>query len=469
MVKFLDKFLSKRNLATSAKRSWGSIGTVVIGGYLVEDEKDAALTGRTKYITYSDILANTAIVSAGIRYYLNLTTRAKWKVEPKEIDGEVPDEAKRLAELVEDIMQDMDTPWHRVIRRAAMYRFYGFSIQEWTAKKRDDGVIGYKDIMPRPQLTIERWELEKKTGKVLGVHQRVDMIAEEMFIPRKKFIYMVDDSLNDSPEGLGIFRNLAGPAARLSRYEQLEGYGFESDLRGTPIGRAPYAELAAAVEAGEMSQSDMDKRLEPFETFITNHIKNPALGMIVDSLPYQTEDEAARPSNMPQWDLQLLKAGATSQEAVALAIQRVNQEIARLLGVEGLLLGSNTLGSQALSSDKSKNFAMTVDSALLELSETFKKDFLNPLWELNGWDKKLIPEMKPEAIQFRNIEEITGALKDLASAGALIASNDPAVNDIRDMMGVSKQTGEVILPVQNTANSNSTSEDDTNGTDTRNE
>jgi len=55
-------------------------------------------------------------------------------------------------------MYDMERPWHRVVRRAAMYRVYGYSWQEWIAKKRDDGVIGYLDIEPRTQSTITRWE-----------------------------------------------------------------------------------------------------------------------------------------------------------------------------------------------------------------------------------------------------------------------------------------------------------------------
>ncbi len=461
MANIFDRF-RKKNLPRKAASTLGSIGTVVIGGYLVESEKNAALTGRQKYVTYSNIMANTAIVSAGIRFYLNLIGRAAWKVEAKEVDGVVPDEAKRLAELVEDIMTDMNTPWHRVIRRAAMYRFYGFSIQEWVAKKRPDGVIGYKDIMPRPQLTIERWDIHPNTGEVNGMFQRVDNEPQELFLPRGKTLYMVDDALNDSPEGLGIFRNLADPANRLSRYEQLEGWGFETDLRGIPIARIPYAALSEAVKNNELTQAQAQAKIDGMETFIQNHIKNPALGLSMDSLTYETLDESAKPSNVRQWDLELLKAGATSQEAVAAAIHRINQEIARLLGVEGLLLGSNTLGSQALSSDKSKNFAMTVDSALLEISETFKKDFLGPLWEMNGWDRALMPELKPEATQFRNIEEITGALKDLASAGAVMSPDDPAVNDIRDMTGISKPGGTTVF-------TDTTPEEKDNGSSSGNE
>ena len=119
-----------------------------------------------------------------------------------------------------------------------MYRFYGFSIQEWTARRRDDGFLTFADIAPRSQRTIERWDVDE-AGQVLGALQRSPQTQEEIYLPREKLLYIVDDTLNDSPEGLGLFRHLVAPSRRLKRYEQLEGFGFETDLRGIPIGRSP--------------------------------------------------------------------------------------------------------------------------------------------------------------------------------------------------------------------------------------
>ena len=84
----------------------GSPGTAVYGGFIVESESDATLSGRAKYLTYSNFLANTTIVSAGVRLFLNLIAKAEWRAEPRD-DSE---EAVRMAELVDDILEDMDTP-----------------------------------------------------------------------------------------------------------------------------------------------------------------------------------------------------------------------------------------------------------------------------------------------------------------------------------------------------------------------
>ena len=67
------------------------------------------------------------------------------------------------------------------------------------------------------------------------------------------------------------------------------------------------------------------------------------------------------------------------------AIERLNREMARILGIEQLLLGSTGSGSYALSKDKTQAFYLLVDSALTELRDVVRMDLLKPLWMLNGW------------------------------------------------------------------------------------
>ena len=431
MASFISRILRGKTVKPTSTAGTG--GTVVYDGYIQSNEKDAGLRGQSRYQTYSEILANVSIVAASTRYLLNLVAKPSWKVEPAD-DSE---EAEQIAEIIEEIMHDMSTPWTRVIRRAAMYRFYGFSIQEWTAKKRKDGKIGMLDVEARPQLTIERWDTDE-SGTVNGVVQRAPTTQREIFLPRSKLVYMVDDCLNDSPEGLGLFRHVVDASARLKRYEALEGFGFETDLRGVPVGRAPLSSLAELVKQGKITKADKTAIEKPLKDFIQNHIRGPRTGMLLDSIPYQSEDEKGTPSSTYQWGLDLLKAGNTSQDSVARSISRISMEIARVLGTEHLLLGSDGKGSLALSRDKTDNFYMIVDSTLGELTETYQRDFLRPLFQLNGWNEDLMPTFKTDALQFRDIEQVTSALKDMASAGATLAPNDPAINEVRDLLGLSE-------------------------------
>lgn len=426
------------SIARSAERNpsptaaVGAPGTAIFGGYIVTNEKDRRLVGLEKYRTFSNVLANTSIVAAGVRFFLNLVSRAGWKVIPAD-DSE---EAETIAELIEEIRNDMVTPWHRIVRRAAMFRFYGFSIQEWTAKKREDGAVGLLDVESRPQRTIERWDTDR-TGTVLGCLQTDPQTQQELYLPRGKIVYLVDDSLDDSPEGVGLFRHLVAKAATLERYELLEGWGFERDLRGVPIGRGPLSELQKLVESGNLTQEQVTELRAPIETFVRNALKGKETGLVLDSAVWRGSGEQQTPISEKQWSIELLQGGTTSQPDMAKAIERLNREMARVLGVEQLLLGSDSTGSFALSRDKTQSFGLTVSSTLQEISEAFTRDLIGPLMDLNGWDRKLMPYFQVEQIQYRDIEQVTTALRDMATAGATLMPNDPAINEVRAILGLS--------------------------------
>jgi hypothetical protein len=190
-------------------------------------------------------------------------------------------------------------------------------------------------------------------------------------------------------------------------------------------------------KAGTMSAEAVDAILLPFRNFLTNHVKSPSLGMMLDSVPYTDQGPNATPSATQQWGVDLLKTDAGAQPEVHNAIIRLNEEIARVLGVEHLLLGGGPRGSNALSRDKSDNFALTIDATLSQLRSTFGKDMILPLMALNGIPEEAAPEFKTDAIAYRDIEQVTSALFQMAQAGAVLDPNDPAVDEVRDILGLS--------------------------------
>lgn len=412
----------------------GAPGFSVQGGYLQTAEKDANLRGTKKYQTFSNMLANTSIIAAGVRYFVNLVAKAEWSVEPADDSAE----AEEVAEKIEKIMGDMTSPWHRVIKRLAMFTMYGFAVSEWTAKRNEDGSIGFLDIEPRSQKTIEQWDVDE-SGTVVGFIQTNPQTMERVYIPRGKCIYLVDDTLDDSPEGMGLFRHLVKLAEQLEKYELLEAWGFETDLRGVPVARGPFTDMEVMVANGTLSRQQADALKAPMLDFIENHNRNPSMGILLDSKTYQTQDEKGAPSTIPQWSVELLKGDPQSTEEVAAAIERKNREMARVLGVEHLLLGGDGGGSESLSRDKTQSFGLLVDAALKEMKEVAERDLLDPLFALNGWNPDLKPGFKIEKIQYRDVDQITGALETLARAGFTMDTNDPAGNEVRAIVGLSER------------------------------
>lgn len=420
----------------------GASGTAVFGGYVVNEETNPKLASKEmRYRTAADMLANISIIAAGVRYFMNLVSKPAWTVMP--VDDS--DEAKLYAEFVQDVMCKCKTSWPRIVRRCASYRWHGFSINEWIAIKRDDGLIGFLDIEPRPQHSIERWDVSEK-GEILGVFQRPPQTGEELGIPRAKFIYMVDDMMTDSPEGMGWFRALVEPAERMKSYLSLETIGFERDLSGTPVGRAPISLINKLVAEKKITATEGERMINGMRKFVQLEVKRKNTGMLIDSKHYvDTAADGTKTTSVPQWGIELLTGTPTSMTALGAAIERLTKDMARIMGVESILVGSEGVGSLALSKDKSNNLYLQVNSTLIDMAGFMNKDFLDTLWMLNGFPDEMKPTMKTEDVAFKDVEAITTALKDLATAGAPLMADDPVINDIRDLLGVSRADLEQAL------------------------
>lgn len=411
----------------------GVSGIAVQGGRITSPERNSKWTGYNRYVTSSEIAVNVSIVAASVHYFLNLIAHPNWSVKASDENNA---ESVKLAEFVESMMTDMEVPWSRVVRRAGMYRFHGFGVQEWVAKKRADGQIGFRTIEPRPQHTIEQWDIAED-GRVNGMWQRSPQTGELIGLPRSKVVYLVEDTLTDSPEGLGMFRHLGEPYERLKTYLALETISFERDLRGIPIGRAPLTAINNLVKTQQLTQVQADTIINGMKAFIENEVKQPNTGLMLDSQPYQSQAaDGLKIAGSPQWDLSLLQGSASGLSELAQAIDRLQREMARILGTEHLMMG-DAGGNRALAVDKSRNLYLIANAVLANISNTFEQDLLTPLWLLNGFPDELKPTLQTEDVAFKDVGEVTAALRDMATAGAVLDPTDEAINDVRDLLGIS--------------------------------
>lgn len=424
--------LSPQPPAARPYSEMGVSGTSVFGGYVQMREKSSKWTGSQRYITISDMAVNASIVAAGIQLFTNLVARPGWTINPVDESSE----AKQAAEFVDEVLNSMSQPWSRIVRRATMFRFYGFGVQEWTAKRRKDGRVGLASIEPRPQHSIERWAVEDN-GDVKGVFQVHPMTGQELGIPRSKILYLVDDSLSDSPEGVGIFRHLAEPWERLQTYYALEARAFERDLRGTPVGRIPYAQIREAVKQGEITEAQASALVSTVENFVKLQVKQSDTAITLDSIPYYSQAaDGAKVAGIPQWGLELLQGGAAGIAEVAAAITRTQTEMARVLAAEHLMMGESS-GNRALGEDKSRNLYLVANAVLGDIAAGVDSDIIPVICKLNGIAEELWPKCEPEDVAFKSAESVASTLAKMAQAGAVLAPDDPVIDDVRSLMGVS--------------------------------
>ena len=411
-------------------------GFTVYGGFLQGGEVNAQLVGQQRWRNASDIMANFSIVAASIRYYFNLCAHPAWKCEP----ADDSDEAKKYAEFMESVLYEMDESWSRIIRRSALFKFHGFGFHEWTAKRREeDDRIGIASVRPRPCHTIERWDLDDKAG-LKGVWQRAPQTGQEIYLPRPKLVYLIDDMLSDSPDGLGWYRHLVEPTNRLKEYLRLEGVGYERDLSGIPVGRAPIGLINDMVKRGDLSKEEGDKLIRDMQQFVKLKSKQPETGIVIESAPYIIKtDTGEQATSVLQWGLDLLTGEQTSIDKLGDAIRRTAFDIALIMGTQSMLVGREGAGSMALSKDQSQNLFLNVNSTLTDMAECYDRDLIGTIWALNGFPPEMRPTLKTEDASFRDVEQVARVLADMGNAGAILMPDDPAIDDVRDLLGVSRQ------------------------------
>jgi len=423
--------------AVTGSRAFGGLlhsvagATVFLRGQQIV-ERDRRLIGARKYKTFFELMVNVDIVGTGVRTIVDLIAKAQWTHEPADDSAE----AKRIAALFDEFIADTERPWDQIIRRVAMFPFMGFHASVWTAKKRPDGVVGLLDLDMRPCSTIEKWTVDQY-GKLVSITQRNPMTGETVDIERERLLYLVDDAFTDSTEGVGLLRQAVSSGTRYLAYERLEGIGFETDMRGILKLRAPIGELRQNVLTQQPGWNDaeVEKRLRPLKDLILNHEKDPAMGILLDSETERTTFPSNSPSGTFKWDAEIMNGGDTGLPVMGNALDRLTWSLARMLGVEHLLLGQSR-GTQALSEDKSINFGGRIDGTMNAILGGIRRDVYLQLMDANGWDRKLTPWPKTDKIQVRTLAEVSAFLKDMAFATVPPMPDDPAIPIVYDLAGL---------------------------------
>ena len=173
--------------------------------------------------------------------------------------------------------------------------------------------------------------------------------------------------------------------------------------------------------------------VKSLHNFLEHHQSNPKLALGLESDVYRNTDGS--PTAQKLYEIELLKGDTSAMPAIDKAIRRKIEDIARVLGVEGLLLGSTGgHGSQSLAKDKTQVLSEAVASVLTDLAWRLEHDIVTPLMLLNGFPLDLQPALVPNQVQLRDVAEVVAALVAMAQAG--LADDDEAVNAVRDLVGL---------------------------------
>lgn len=434
----------------------GVAGVKLSNGF-VYDEYLTKLIGDKGRKIYREMRDNDAIVSA-ILFAVEMLLRAvDWRVESdEELDKDkledasyegvpkTPEEAVKWLEGC--FLKDMSHTFDEFISIILSMLQYGWQYTEVVYKRRlgpdqidsshrseyDDGLIGIRKLVDRSQETLDKWEVDE-SGGVVGMWQQPPLGGIRRFIPIDKALLFRPHPFKGSPEGRSVLRAAYRSWYFLKNLQEIEAIAIERELNGLPVVYIPNEILNG-------DSTDQKKATEQYKKMVRDIKFNEQGGVVLPSNLYQDADGKLSAQRMVT--LELLNAGGTRAIDIGKTIIRYQQDIARTILADFIMLGSGDKGSFALSKDKSKMFTRALSGWLTSIATTMNRHLVPKVWALNNFDRAIMPHLVPGNIEPVDLEQLSTFIERLSRAGAPLFPDDGLENELRELGGLPEKTGE---------------------------
>ncbi len=431
--------------ASGARNELGKSGLKHFGGTLYE-EFLPQLVGDKGRAVYLEMSQNSPVIGAMLFAVESLLRSVEWEIDPVSQDSADVE----AAEFLEECKEDMSHTWEDFISEILSHLIYGWSYFEVVMKKRDgekkggvnlnsgkskpasskfdDGRIGWRKFALRSQDTLYRWEIDPQGG-IMGMWQYPVPSTptfqrgagggfETVFIPISKALLFRTTSTKNSPEGRSILRSAYRPWYYSKRIEEIEAVGMDRDLVGMPVGKIPIELLSKDATA------DQKATLAYITEVITKTKRDEQEGII---WPKVIDPD----TGSDLFEIELLTSGGRRTFDTGAVIQRYMQQQAMTIMADFILLGHESVGSFALSSDKTELFAVALGAWLDGIEEILNRHAVPSLFDLNNFDIEEYPKFRHGDIEKPDIQMIGGYIQSLASSGAQLFPDIELENRLR--------------------------------------
>ena len=424
----------KKLSEAKAKATLGVAGDNTHNGQIRADEFLPELRGKKAIRKYREMRDNDSTVGAVMYSVEQILRDVDLHVKP--VDDS--DEAKVEADFVQSVLDDMDHTLDDHISEALSFLSYGFGWFEVIYKRRvgptersdkkhskyTDGRLGVKKIAARAPWTINKFDVDQKTGDVLGIEQSVGIMNGKNYIPLNKSLYYRTTSINGDPSGRSILRNAYTSYEYLNNLQAIEAIAVERELAGIPVARIPAEYLSGDASA---AQTGFVRDLQQ----ILRDVKFNEQGYIV--LPSDTyPDKDGAPSSTRLVDIELMASNGKRNIDINPIVSRYQHDIARSVLSEFLLLGSSG-GSYALSKSKTDLFLRALESYIQAIVDVLNKQLVERLWQLNGLNYNLMPTIEAGDVAPHDLREVAAFLRNLNGANIDVSSHPEVVKDLMDI------------------------------------
>lgn len=410
----------------------GRVGQRRYGGIFYE-EFLSELRGRKGAEVFTEMSNNDETIGAILFAIEMLVRQASWNVEP----GGSTAKDREAAEFVKSCMDDMQQTWIDTISEILSFLTYGWSFHEIVYKRRmgrtkdnrtsskyDDGLIGWMKLPIRSQETLYQWEYDDQDN-LIGMTQMPPPDFGLITIPMNKAMLFRTRSRKDNPEGRSILRTAYRSWYFKRRIQEIEGIGIERDLAGLPVITTP-----EDMDIWDKDDEDMNAIRAGLEAMVKNIRRDSTEGLV---LPFG-------------YTFELTSTGGSRQFDTNSIIARYDTKISQTVLADFIQLGHESVGSFALSSDKTNLFSMAICAFLDIICQTFNSQGIPALIDINGDHFAGVtdyPRLTHGDIEDVDLATMATFIKDMTSIGVIIP--DESLEDyVRQLGKLPKRTTDTV-------------------------
>lgn len=410
----------------------GRVGQRRYGGIFYE-EFLSELRGRKGAEVFTEMSNNDETIGAILFAIEMLVRQASWSVEP----GGSTAKDREAAEFVKSCMDDMQQTWIDTISEILSFLTYGWSFHEIVYKRRmgrtkdnrtsskyDDGLIGWMKLPIRSQETLYQWEYDDQDN-LIGMTQMPPPDFGLITIPMNKAMLFRTRSRKDNPEGRSILRTAYRSWYFKRRIQEIEGIGIERDLAGLPVITTP-----EGMDIWDKDDEDMNAIRAGLEAMVKNIRRDSTEGLV---LPFG-------------YTFELTSTGGSRQFDTNSIIARYDTKISQTVLADFIQLGHESVGSFALSSDKTNLFSMAICAFLDIICQTFNSQGIPTLIDINGDHFAGVtdyPRLTHGDIEDVDLATMATFIKDMTSIGVIIP--DESLEDyVRQLGKLPKRTTDTV-------------------------
>ena len=416
----------KRAPRGAAFRTVGVSGLRRFGG-TVNEEFLLQLRGKRSVQVYREMYDNDPVVGASMSAIEQTLKKVTWQVAASEKTQD-SQSADRAVDFLVGCMNDMQHSWDDMLSEIVTFLTYGWAVMEMTLKVRngesrnpkltskyEDGRIGFKDISLRMQYSLESWDFDED-GYVKGMYQQGAPFYTLNHIPLTKCMLFRTRAIGNNPEGRAILRNAYRPWYFKKVFEEIEAVGAERDLIGLPMLISP---------EGYDIEAEENKRMLP----------------VVDQLLSQLRRDEREGIYLPfGWELKPFGSDIHSRRQFDLdrMITRQNKLIAMSVLTHAILLGSDRVGSFALSRTHTDDFfKVAIQGFLQTIASVFNRMLIPFIFShytdtFVGSDE--YPMLVPGKVSAPSLKEVADYIKAVSGGGFFSKDKDQRERLERDLL-----------------------------------